>query len=131
MSLLNSNTVGEWSNYEFSFASGVQLSAGSQYWILYRNLVQPEVLANSHALWLDANHIVRDAAETYDAFQTELGWVVDGAITSTGDAPPAAADRYKPGVWSINAAVVPEPSSALLISFVGTLALIRRTRNHS
>jgi hypothetical protein len=126
---LNNAGLGEWNNYEFTFGSSAELAAGSQYWILYRNTVTPELFSHQHALWLTDQSLVPLSADAYDAFDSELSWTVDGAFTSTGDTPPATADTYKPGVWTINAAAVPEPSSVLVVSFVGILALGRRRRS--
>lgn len=127
--LLNDAGLGEWNNFQFSFAGGTELAPDSQYWILYRNTVTPELFSHQHALWLTDQSLIPLANDAYQAFDSELGWVADGAYSSTADTPVPDADNFKPGVWTITATAVPEPSGGLLAGLAGTLALGRRRRD--
>lgn len=126
-SLLTNEELGEWNNYGFMFGGGTELLANSQYWILYRNTVTPELFSHQHAFWLTEESVVPLAEVAYDAFNSEIGWTVDGAFTAAADTPSPDANNFKPTVWTITANSVPEPSAALL-GAVGGLGLLRRRR---
>ena len=128
-SLVSAGGLGEWNNYEFLFGAGTELASDSQYWILYRNTVMPVLLSHQHALWLTSESLVPLSADAYNAFDTELGWTVDGAFTAVADTPVPDANNFKPGVWTLNATVVPEPSGGLLVGLTGVLLLGRRKRH--
>ena len=122
---LNDAGLGGWNNYEFTFTDS-ELDADTQYWIVYRNTVTPELFSHQQVMWMTDTGGIPLAADAYDSFDSELGWTVDGAFSSTADSPSTEADNFKPTVWTVTATAVPEPSSLVLLSLAGLLVTGRR-----